>query len=160
MREDSLGSLADSDAGLGYGRKFSIQSAAFLILLITLLGIIFLSIGIGAVEISPLQSLAILFHQIGIELPVSFSGQQESVLWGIRLPRVVLGLTVGASLAVAGAVLQSLFRNPLADPALIGVSVGRLYRYQTIVFGETIAVSFWQSANLISFLWRLLSADF
>jgi iron complex transport system permease protein len=42
----------------------------------------------------------------------------------IRLPRLLLGLVVGASLAVSGAVMQGLFRNPLADPGLVGVSAG------------------------------------
>ena len=46
------------------------------------------------------------------------------VLWDIRMPRLVLGLLTGAVLAVAGALLQGLFRNPLADPGLIGVSSG------------------------------------
>ncbi|MEL6467977.1 MAG: iron ABC transporter permease [Pseudomonadota bacterium] len=46
------------------------------------------------------------------------------VLWDIRAPRLVLGLLVGAALAVGGAVMQGLFRNPLADPGLVGVSAG------------------------------------
>lgn len=46
------------------------------------------------------------------------------ILWDIRLPRLLTGMLVGASLAVAGAVLQGLFRNPLADPGLVGVSAG------------------------------------
>ncbi|PIE37368.1 MAG: hypothetical protein CSA54_01480, partial [Gammaproteobacteria bacterium] len=46
------------------------------------------------------------------------------VLWHIRIPRLLLGLLVGAGLAVCGAVMQGLFRNPLADPGLIGISSG------------------------------------
>ncbi|MGI8787315.1 MAG: FecCD family ABC transporter permease [Pyrinomonadaceae bacterium] len=52
------------------------------------------------------------------------SQQQRAILFDIRLPRVLLGATVGASLAVAGASLQSLLRNPLAEPYLLGVSNG------------------------------------
>jgi iron complex transport system permease protein len=48
----------------------------------------------------------------------------DAVLWSIRLPRVLLGVGVGAGLAVAGAALQGIFRNPLADPQLIGISSG------------------------------------
>ncbi len=52
-------------------------------------------------------------------------GLQESViLFDIRLPRLVMGILVGAALAVSGAVMQGLFRNPLADPGLVGVSAG------------------------------------
>lgn len=46
------------------------------------------------------------------------------VLWDIRLPRTLMGLMVGAALAVSGAVLQGLFRNPLADPGIVGVTAG------------------------------------
>ncbi len=49
---------------------------------------------------------------------------EQVVLFDIRLPRLVLGVAVGASLAVSGAVMQGLFRNPLADPGLVGVGAG------------------------------------
>ena len=49
---------------------------------------------------------------------------ERVVLWDIRLPRLILGMVVGASLAVSGAVMQGLFRNPLADPGLVGVGAG------------------------------------
>src|SRR4051794_17001409 len=52
------------------------------------------------------------------------SEQQRSILFDIRLPRIFLGAGVGASLAVAGAGLQALLRNPLAEPYLLGVSNG------------------------------------
>lgn len=50
--------------------------------------------------------------------------QQHAILFDIRLPRILLGASVGASLALAGAGLQSLLRNPLAEPYLLGVSNG------------------------------------
>lgn len=55
---------------------------------------------------------------------VDVSRQQDSVVWAIRLPRTLMGLAIGAGLAVSGAAMQGMFRNPLADPALIGVSTG------------------------------------
>nr|WP_216365208.1 MULTISPECIES: iron ABC transporter permease [unclassified Roseobacter] len=48
----------------------------------------------------------------------------RTVLWDIRLPRLLMGILVGAALAVSGAVMQGLFRNPLADPGLVGISAG------------------------------------
>ncbi len=48
----------------------------------------------------------------------------EGVFWQLRLPRVLLGVAVGAAWSVAGALIQGLFRNPLADPGLIGLSSG------------------------------------
>jgi len=49
---------------------------------------------------------------------------QQSIVWNLRLPRVVLGLLVGASLATAGSTYQGVFRNPLADPYLLGIAAG------------------------------------
>ncbi len=54
----------------------------------------------------------------------ALSRVDETILWNIRLPRTLLGALVGAALAVSGAMMQGLFRNPLADPGLVGVSAG------------------------------------
>ena len=48
------------------------------------------------------------------------------IIYDIRMPRMIMGVLVGAALAVAGAVMQGLFRNPLADPGLIGVGAGAI----------------------------------
>jgi iron complex transport system permease protein len=101
-------------------RPAALFPALVLCLALTLL----LNVGLGAVSIGPLQIVAIVAERAGIDLDVPFAERQAAVLWGIRLPRVVLALLVGAGLAVAGAILQGIFRNPLADPSLIGVSSG------------------------------------
>jgi iron complex transport system permease protein len=109
--------------------------AALVVLLVV---VVWASIGIGAVEIGPGAVLSILLGKLGIEAPWSFEPRQEMVLWVIRLPRVLLGLLVGAGLSVSGASMQGLFRNPLADPGLVGVSSGAaLAAVLVIVFGTT-----------------------
>nr|WP_287513603.1 iron ABC transporter permease [Veillonella sp.] len=64
----------------------------------------------------------------GMGLPVNFTApitaEQEAVLWFIRMPRLIIGLLVGGALALAGAVMQGVFSNPLADPGIMGVSAG------------------------------------
>ncbi|MFK5634373.1 FecCD family ABC transporter permease [Ornithinimicrobium sp. LYQ103] len=60
----------------------------------------------------------------GLDVEQTLTEQQQGVLWQIRLPRTVLAALVGASLAMAGAGYQGVFRNPLADPYLLGVSAG------------------------------------
>jgi iron complex transport system permease protein len=95
-----------------------------LLLLLLLLAALFVSVGIGPVAVPPDVALAILLKKAGITLDTPIAQQQEAVLWVIRLPRVLLGALVGGGLAVAGALLQGVFRNPLADPGLIGVSSG------------------------------------
>ncbi|MEM9583028.1 MAG: iron ABC transporter permease [Pseudomonadota bacterium] len=66
---------------------------------------------------------------------------ERVVLWDIRAPRLAVGICVGASLAVSGAVMQGLFRNPLADPGLVGVSAGAgLGAILAIVLGGALPV--------------------
>ena len=59
-----------------------------------------------------------------VHLDSGLTQRQQVILWEIRIPRVVLGAIVGAMLAIAGATYQGVFRNPLADPYLLGVSSG------------------------------------
>lgn len=59
-----------------------------------------------------------------VDVDSGLTARQQVILWEIRLPRVVLGAIVGATLAIAGATYQGVFRNPLADPYLLGVSSG------------------------------------
>ncbi|MGF6773642.1 iron complex transport system permease protein [Paraburkholderia sp. GAS199] len=69
-------------------------------------------------------------------------GQAQAVLFNIRLPRVVLALLVGAGFGAAGSALQALFRNPLADPGLIGISSGAALGASTlIVLGPLVGAS-------------------
>lgn len=82
------------------------------------------SIGAGAVEIQPAQVISILLSLVGLEGFQDYSPQQAAVLEAIRLPRVLLGLLIGAGLSTAGAAMQGLYRNPLADPGLLGISSG------------------------------------
>jgi iron complex transport system permease protein len=69
---------------------------------------------IGTVPISPARLLG----------GGALADHEQAVLWQIRLPRIALALTIGAALAVAGAGMQGLLRNPLAEPGLVGVSSG------------------------------------
>jgi iron complex transport system permease protein len=82
-----------------------------------------LSVGIGSVFIPPLTTLKILIARV-IAMPVDWSPSFEKILYDIRLPRVLLVALSGASLASSGTAYQGLFRNPLADPYLIGVAAG------------------------------------
>ncbi len=94
------------------------------VLILALAVAVALGAGIGPVVVPPDVMLAILLRKTGILLDVPVSVQQEAIFWTIRLPRVALGVLAGAALAVSGALLQGVFRNPLADPGLIGVSSG------------------------------------
>jgi len=88
---------------------------------------LFLSVGLGSLSIHPGQVLGIFAHQLGLEAFSTFEPRHEAVLLGIRLPRALLAMVVGAGLGLSGAAMQGLFRNPLADPGLIGVSSGAAF---------------------------------
>jgi iron complex transport system permease protein len=89
-----------------------------------LLAAVVLNLGVGAVSIAPGQVLGILADRLGLDVGATWTGQQAAVLEVIRAPRVLMCGLIGAVLAVSGAALQGVFRNPLADPSVIGVSSG------------------------------------
>ncbi|WP_435797640.1 FecCD family ABC transporter permease [Streptomyces klenkii] len=82
-----------------------------------------LSAGLGAYEIPLGDVLGSLLHRAGLG-GAELDRVPESVLWNVRLPRVALALLVGASLGCAGALMQGVFGNPLAEPGVIGISMG------------------------------------
>ncbi len=84
-----------------------------------------LAVCVGAVWISPWTAVRLITWKLGIAgYPDGVPRSSEVILFQLRLPRVFLAAVVGAALASSGLVFQGLFRNPLADPAIIGVSSG------------------------------------
>lgn len=79
---------------------------------------------LGPADIHPGQALRQLSGLALLDSSPALSETQRAILWQIRAPRVVLGGLVGALLAMAGAAYQGVFRNPLADPYLLGVAAG------------------------------------
>jgi len=93
-----------------------------------------LSLVFGAAQVPLERVLAILARQLfGIEPAVVVSVGQDSIVWQLRAPRVLLGALVGAGLALVGTVLQAVTRNPLADPHLLGVSSGAAFGAVVVV---------------------------
>lgn len=80
------------------------------------------SLMLGAVSTSAPEVLALLFNKLRGVPPSDV--QAHAVVFNIRLPRLLTALLVGAALGASGATMQGLFRNPLADPSLLGVSLG------------------------------------
>lgn len=79
----------------------------------------------GAVRMPPFTVLEILVTRIPfVDIAPDWPDAWEAILWQLRLPRIVLAGLVGGALAIAGATYQGLFRNPLADPYLIGAASG------------------------------------
>lgn len=101
------------------------------------LGLAFGPVGLGTGAI--LRELGSHLPFLGISSPLT--GTEDAILWELRAPRVVLGLLVGAMLASAGAAYQGVFRNPLADPYLLGAAAGAgLGATLVIAYGQDLGV--------------------
>ncbi|NUZ11156.1 iron ABC transporter permease [Pseudoalteromonas sp. McH1-7] len=112
-------------------RKWMIAGLAVGCVLVSVIGLT-----VGGVDISYERLIAILFssHEDTLE---------QAVIWQIRMPRLVLAVIVGAGLGACGAAMQAIFRNPLADPGLIGISSGAaLGAISTIVLGSSLLSDF------------------
>lgn len=96
-----------------------------LLSLLTVLLVLILGTGIGSVFVAPRDILSVLAHQLfGQPLPEGVSAITNSLVWRMRLPRVLLAFVVGAGLGASGTVMQSVLRNPLASSYTLGVSAG------------------------------------
>jgi len=93
--------------------------------LAALVAVSLLAVSLGSANI-PLDATVriLLSHLPGIELTEDVPATWRNIIWEVRLPRVLLAGVAGATLAMAGATYQGVFRNPLADPYLIGVATG------------------------------------
>jgi iron complex transport system permease protein len=90
-----------------------------------LLGAVLVGVLVGPVAMSPRGVILEIVDGLPlVEVSSGLSDQEAAILWQIRMPRVVLAALVGASLAMSGAAYQGVFRNPLADPYLLGVAAG------------------------------------
>jgi iron complex transport system permease protein len=94
--------------------------AAGFVTLATLLGLAFGPVDLGLAAVVR----EVLSHVPFLGVSSSFSETQDAILWELRAPRVALGLLVGAMLASAGGAYQGVFRNPLANPYLLGAAAG------------------------------------
>lgn len=107
--------------------------ALTLLAIVTLtLAIAVCSLGMGRYGLSPWRVVQILIEPLSGHYP-AISDTEQQVVWVVRLPRILLALCAGAGLALSGATLQGVFRNPLVDPHIIGVSAGA-------AFGGTLAI--------------------
>jgi iron complex transport system permease protein len=116
----------------GYRDILIISSLGVLLFLILIF-----SLTVGAVSIPFSDAFVILLKQAGIFSNKNVDETYEVVMTSIRLPRILMTLIIGAALGVSGASLQGLFRNPLVEPSLIGVSGGSAAAVVVmIVFGS------------------------
>ncbi len=122
------------------------MSRVFILLILLLaFSTAFISLCIGSITLSPIQVVEVLLGNSSGE----GTGNLRSIIIGIRFPRILAGVFVGASLALSGLLIQSLTRNPLADPYLLGISSGAL-------LGSGLAVLFHGFLHFIPYPYLLL----
>ena len=98
------------------------------------LAVMLLSVSVGPVKISILDTIRMLLHKIGIlHSTTGWQPTEETIVFQVRLPRVLGAALVGAALSTAGVLFQGLLRNPMADPYIIGTASGA-------AFGATLAM--------------------
>ncbi len=108
-----------------YSLQWRRRIYGILALSILLMVVVMLATAVGSVQIPLLTTSNILLSKLPfVGLTPTWSSTLETIILEIRLPRVIMAGLVGAALATAGATYQGLFRNPLADPYLIGVAQG------------------------------------
>lgn len=119
--------------------------------------IILMAVGIGSVFVPPGDIFAIIGHKLfGTALPEAISGNAVSIIWIMRLPRVLLAFIVGAALSVSGVVMQSVLKNPLASSYTLGVSSGAsLGASLVLLFGITVPMIQTFSMPVMGFLFGM-----
>ncbi len=121
------------------------DSLAWVFLLALLTGCMLANLALGAFDVSVERIVAILIGKLGVDIGVEYTAAEDAVVWVIRVPRMILAALVGAGLGVSGAALQGIFRNPLAEPSLIGVSSGAAFAVAlAVLLGLTSATLFVQ----------------
>ena len=113
-------------------------------------GTALVSLSLGPFSIPIYHMASIILEPISLELS-SYSHTEELVITQLRLPRIIVGTLVGMALGIAGATMQGLFRNPMADPGIIGVSAGgALGAVAAIALG--VSSIFYQALSVFAFL--------
>ncbi|WP_028477841.1 iron ABC transporter permease [Nocardia sp. CNY236] len=123
------------------------RGVVFAVAVAVLVALALVSAAIGQVPTTPAEVAGSVLHRVGVAagpLPAHPAG--EVTLWQVRFPRVVLAVLVGAALATAGALLQGVFANPLAEPGVIGVSAGAAVGAGTVIVVGGAFVAAWSVA--------------
>ena len=103
--------------------------------------------GVGQVHVPPAEVLGSVLRRLGMDvLTMPSHPQGDAALWQVRFPRVVLAVVVGAALGCAGAVMQGVFGNPLAEPAVVGVSSGAAVGAFTVIALGLASFGSWTTA--------------
>ncbi|GAB7039606.1 MULTISPECIES: FecCD family ABC transporter permease [Catenuloplanes] len=114
--------MSSDPLGVGARRRSTVLWLVGLTVALIVTGLV--AVGTGAIAIDPATVARIIGHKTLAMTAGDWTPPQEAIVWQVRLPRVLLGMTVGAGLAICGVALQAMVRNVLADPYLLGINSG------------------------------------
>ena len=149
-------------------RRTSVRRVGLLgALSLALLAAVVVAAGRGQLDVAPAEVIGSLLHRLGLDLgPMPSHPQGDVTLWAVRFPRVVMAAVAGAALATAGALMQGIFGNPLAEPGVVGVSSGAALAASTVIVFDlafvgtwTVALSAFVGGLVTTILVYLLSRD-
>jgi iron complex transport system permease protein len=140
--------MANTNVEATYAKRSKRWKVTLTLLVAALVATIIVALDIGFAPISFSEILRIIAHQIpflnGSIDPSSFSSVNQVIIMQIRFPRVIAGALIGAGLAASGVLYQGVFKNPMADPFVLGVSSGA-------VLGAGLAIVFASGLSVIGF---------
>lgn len=132
-------------------------AALFTVLGTGLLVMVLVSAGRGQLPVPADEVLGSVLHRLGLDIgPMPRHPQGDATLWTVRFPRIVLAVLVGAALATAGAVMQGVFGNPLAEPGIVGVSTGAAFAAAIVIVFQVAVVGAW-TVPLLAFVGGLVT---
>jgi iron complex transport system permease protein len=134
-------------------RLLWVSAVLLALLVITML----VAIGSGSSQIAYGDVAQILLHPLGVPINPTIPESQITIVHQVRLPRILTAMLVGAALASAGAVMQGIFRNPLADPGILGVSAGGSFG-AVMAFATGMALGGLWVVPIFSFVGGMISA--
>ena len=155
----TIGAKVVTAASIGLSERTGVVAKLALgvaALSVGLLGVALASLTMGPVSISLTHVGSVLFDNLGLDV-WSHTTTERLVVEELRLPRTIVGGLVGMALGVAGATMQGLFRNPMADPGIIGVSSGGAVGAVTAI-ALGISSAFYMALPLFSFLGAMAAA--
>ncbi len=113
------------------------------VLLVLLVAVIVVSAAHGPANIPYGDVARLLLRGLGLPVGLNLPDSQLTIVMTIRLPRILIGVLVGAALACAGATMQGIFRNPLADPGLLGITAGGGFAAVIVIVTGLAALNLW-----------------
>lgn len=160
--QEAIGARRATAASPRWRRPSVLAGAGLVGLVVAVLA----AVGLGSVSVAPGETFAILVHRLlPIDVAQTWSPTAETIVWDLRLPRVLEAAIVGLGLAVAGATFQGLLRNPLADPYVLGTASGAALgaaiavllpiRVEVLAFGLLQLLAFVGALTAVTLVYRL-----